>query len=233
MRPALWATIIAGVAGALPALAQNFPVKPVRLIVGFAPGGGTDLAARYVAAALTELWDATVLVDNRAGAGGAVATELAVRAAPDGYTVTLCTIGHAITLFLSVLELISLDIDWVEFLIPCTILVTAMMNLLFQKQQVASHAIQYGMALGFGLIHGLGYANYIRMILSADQQLIWGLFSFNLGLEAGQIVVVCLVLLTVWISSRVHAKAHMHWVRFASVFVLFFALKLALERFPF
>ena len=97
MRPALWATIIAGVAGALPALAQNFPVKPVRLIVGFAPGGGTDLAARYVAAALTELWDATVLVDNRAGAGGAVATELAVRAAADGYTVTLCTIGHAIT----------------------------------------------------------------------------------------------------------------------------------------
>ena len=147
--------------------------------------------------------------------------------------ITAFTIGHAITLFLSVLELINLNIDWVEFLIPCTILVTAMMNLLFQKQQVASHAIQYGMALGFGLIHGLGYANYIRMILSADQQLRWGLFSFNLGLEAGQIVVVCLVLLTVWVSSMIHAKAHMRWVSFVSAFVLFFALKLALERFPF
>ncbi len=147
--------------------------------------------------------------------------------------VTAFTIGHAITLFLSVLELINLNIDWVEFLIPCTILVTAMMNLLFQKQQVASHAIQYGMALGFGLIHGLGYANYIRMILSADQQLLWGLFSFNLGLEAGQIVVVCLVLLTVWVSSMIHAKAHMRWVSFVSAFVLFFALKLAIERFPF
>ena len=147
--------------------------------------------------------------------------------------ITAFTIGHAITLFLSVLELINLNIDWVEFLIPCTILVTAMMNLLFQKQQVASHAIQYGMALGFGLIHGLGYANYIRMILSADQQLLWGLFSFNLGLEAGQIVVVCLVLLTVWVSSMIHAKARMRWVSFVSAFVLFFALKLALERFPF
>ena len=147
--------------------------------------------------------------------------------------ITAFTIGHAITLFLSVLELINLNIDWVEFLIPCTILVTAMMNLLFQKQQVASHAIQYGIALGFGLIHGLGYANYIRMILSADQQLLWGLFSFNLGLEAGQIVVVCLVLLTVWVSSMIHAKAHMRWVSFVSAFVLFFALKLALERFPF
>ena len=82
---------------ALPAAAQTFPNKPVRLIVGFVPGGGTDLAARYVAGALSELWGNTVLVDNRAGAGGNVATELTARAAPDGYTVTLCTIAHAIT----------------------------------------------------------------------------------------------------------------------------------------
>ena len=147
--------------------------------------------------------------------------------------VTAFTIGHAITLFMSVLDLIRVNTEIIEFLIPCTILVTAMMNLLFQKQQVTSHTIQYGIALGFGLIHGLGYANYIRMILSADQQLIWGIFSFNLGLEAGQIVVVCLVLLTVWISSRIHAKAHMRWVSMVSAFVLFFALKLAIERFPF
>ena len=147
--------------------------------------------------------------------------------------ITAFTIGHAITLFLSVLELISLDIDWVEFLIPCTILVTAMMNLLFQKQQVTSHAIQYGIALGFGLIHGLGYANYIRMILSANQQLVWGLFSFNLGLEIGQIVVVCLVLLTIWVSSKIHPKAQVQWVRIVSSAVLLFALKLAIERFPF
>ena len=83
------------IAGA--AHAQQFPNKPVRLIVGFVPGGGTDLAARFVATALSELWGTTVIVDNRAGAGGAVATELTVRAAPDGYTVTLCTIAHAIT----------------------------------------------------------------------------------------------------------------------------------------
>lgn len=81
----------------LSALAQPYPAKPVRMIVGFAPGGGTDLAARYVAAGLAELWGNTVLVDNRAGAGGNVATEITARAAPDGYTVTLCTIGHAIT----------------------------------------------------------------------------------------------------------------------------------------
>jgi tripartite-type tricarboxylate transporter receptor subunit TctC len=78
--------------------AQQFPNKPIRLVVGYAPGGGTDLASRYVATALSELWSTTVLVDNRPGAGGGVGTEIVARSAPDGYTVMLCTIGsHAIT----------------------------------------------------------------------------------------------------------------------------------------
>ncbi|MCE2847970.1 MAG: HupE/UreJ family protein [bacterium] len=147
--------------------------------------------------------------------------------------VTAFTVGHAITLFMSVLNLIRVNGDIVEFLIPCTILVTAVMNLFLQKRQRASHTIQYAIALGFGLIHGLGYANYIRMMLSADQQLVWGLFSFNLGLEAGQIVVVSLVLLTIWVSSKIHANAHLRWVSFVSAFVMLFALKLAIQRFPF
>ncbi len=97
MTAARTAIVILALACAQSPFAQPFPTKPVRLIVGFAPGGGTDLAARYVAAGLAELWGNTVLVDNRAGAGGNVATEITARAAPDGYTVTLCTIGHAIT----------------------------------------------------------------------------------------------------------------------------------------
>jgi hypothetical protein len=147
--------------------------------------------------------------------------------------VTAFTIGHAITLFMSVLNLIRVDSEVIEFLIPCTILVTALMNLFLKKQQVDSRQIQYGIALGFGLIHGLGYANYIRMMLSEDQQLVWGLFSFNLGLEVGQIVVVFLVLLTVWLSTRIHSQARLYWVKIVSAAVLLFALKLAIERLPF
>ena len=81
------------------AIAQPaYPNKPVRLIVGYPPGGGTDLASRYVAGALSDLWGATVLVDNRPGAGGAIGTEITVKAAPDGYTIMLCTIAsHGIT----------------------------------------------------------------------------------------------------------------------------------------
>jgi len=98
-------TVYGGVMLALfaaPVFAQpaqsDYPNKPIRLVVGYAPGGGTDLASRFVAGALSDLWGATVLVDNRPGAAGSVGTEIVVRAAPDGYTIMLCNIGsHAIT----------------------------------------------------------------------------------------------------------------------------------------
>jgi len=66
-----------------------YPSKPVRIIVPFAAGGGTDLIARIAAQKLAEAWGQQVIVDNRPGAGGIVGTEAGVRAAPDGYTFTL------------------------------------------------------------------------------------------------------------------------------------------------
>lgn len=81
------------------ASAQNYPDgKPVRILVGYAPGGGTDTTARIMAAALSELWGSNVLVENRPGAAGNIATEATAKATPDGYTLVFCNIGsHAIT----------------------------------------------------------------------------------------------------------------------------------------
>jgi tripartite-type tricarboxylate transporter receptor subunit TctC len=77
---------------------QAYPVKPVRILVGYVPGGGVDTTARIMAAALTEFWGTQVIVENRPGAAGNIATELTAKAAPDGYTLVLCNIGsHAIT----------------------------------------------------------------------------------------------------------------------------------------
>lgn len=87
---------LAGLAG--PCLAQtDFPAKPVRLIIPFAPGGGNDTMARAVATRLGELWGRQVLPDNRAGAGGLIACEMTAKAAPDGYTLLMANIAtHAI-----------------------------------------------------------------------------------------------------------------------------------------
>ena len=74
-------------------VAQTYPVKPMRIIVHFPPGGPTDLVARSVGQKLTETWGQQVIVDNRPGAGGVIGVEAVVRAAPDGYTILFATGG--------------------------------------------------------------------------------------------------------------------------------------------
>ena len=78
-----------------PSLAQSYPSKPIRLLVGFAPGGTNDFVARALAQKLTEYLGQSVVVENRAGANTAIATELAARSAPDGYILLLNAPGHA------------------------------------------------------------------------------------------------------------------------------------------
>jgi tripartite-type tricarboxylate transporter receptor subunit TctC len=94
MRRTVLAAAAAALALALPALAQkDFPTRPVTLTVGFAPGGGTDTAARIVAKKLTEDLGVAVVVENRAGAGGNIAAQHISTAPPDGYTISLSSVG--------------------------------------------------------------------------------------------------------------------------------------------
>lgn len=76
--------------------AQSYPNKPIRFIVPFAPGGGNDMIARLIGAKLAESWSQQVIVDNRPGAGGNIAAEIAARSAPDGYTIFLFNSTNAI-----------------------------------------------------------------------------------------------------------------------------------------
>ncbi len=77
-----------------PAAAQNYPTRPVRFIVPFAPGGNTDVQGRLIAQKLTEVWNQQVVVDNRAGAGGTVGVEMLSKAPADGYTIALASFGN-------------------------------------------------------------------------------------------------------------------------------------------
>ena len=77
-------------------LAEAFPQKPVRFIVPFVPGAGTDITTRALSAKLSQMWGQQVVADNRSGAGGAIAAEITARADPDGYTICLISAGHSV-----------------------------------------------------------------------------------------------------------------------------------------
>ncbi|HRA11644.1 MAG TPA: HupE/UreJ family protein [Chitinophagaceae bacterium] len=147
--------------------------------------------------------------------------------------VTAFTIGHSVTLALSVFDVIRFSSSWVEFLIPCTIIITAVSNLFQKKFTAKSIRINYFLALAFGLIHGMGFANSIRFMLASDQSVGWGLFGFNVGLEVGQIVVVVVLLLLAYLIINIFRANRREWVIFLSAAVFSLALKMALERLPF
>jgi len=146
--------------------------------------------------------------------------------------VTAFTIGHSLTLVLSVLDIVRFPGKWVEFLIPCTIVVTAIINLFQKNFSHKSIRINYFLALFFGLIHGMGFANTIRFMLAKDQSIAMGLFGFNVGLEVGQIVVVAILLLLGYLFVNVFKINRREWVIFLSAGVFGLALKMALERIP-
>lgn len=146
--------------------------------------------------------------------------------------VTGFTVGHFLTLLLSVTDVIRADAVWVEFLIPLTIVVMALYNIFNSNLQPASPTSPYVLALVFGLVHGLGYANAIRFVLVEEQSLGWSLFAFNVGLEIGQIVVVLAALILGELVLRYTPLQRRHWVLVISSAVLLLSLNMVIDRIP-
>lgn len=146
--------------------------------------------------------------------------------------VTAFTIGHSVTLVLSAHNLISINNKWVEFLIPCTILITAGYNFFQKSNHQKNIQLNYFFALFFGLIHGMGFANTIRFMLAKDQTISWGLFGFNIGLEAGQIVIVSTILLMSYLVVNTLKVPQKWWVFILSAITFTWAVKFAMERIP-
>ena len=144
--------------------------------------------------------------------------------------VTAFTIGHSLTLALTVLNVIHFPSNWIEFLIPCTIVATAVSNLFQKNFSPKSIRINYFLALFFGLIHGMGFANKLRYILAKDQSIGWSLFGFNVGLEAGQIAIVIIILLISYLFVQLLKVSRIKWVIFASAAAMSVALQMALQR---
>ncbi len=154
--------------------------------------------------------------------------------------ITAFTIGHSITLALATLQLITYSTSLIELLIPITILITAITNFFFREPRTRTMLVadknqpgrvwRYALALGFGLIHGLGFSNYLRSLLGREADILQPLLAFNIGLELGQLLIVGLVLSVAFLVLEVLRGSRLRWVLAVSGIAAGMAISLILVR---
>lgn len=147
--------------------------------------------------------------------------------------VTAFTIGHSLTLALSALDIIRVSSDLVEFLIPVTILLTSLHNVsgFSDKLNLFGRVnFNYLLALFFGLIHGMGFANYFRTLFGEMKNIIKPLFAFNVGIELGQLIIVAVFFGFYFLVKRLVNFEHRSWNQFVSGAGAGVALILILEQ---
>lgn len=127
--------------------------------------------------------------------------------------VTAFTVGHSITLALATLDIINVNATLVEILIPVTILVTAISNIVRKTERPTGRVLQlnYAYAMFFGLIHGMGFSTYLKSILGRDENIVTQLLAFNIGIEVGQIFIVAIVLLAGFILVEMFKVNRRDW----------------------
>jgi hypothetical protein len=131
--------------------------------------------------------------------------------------VTAFTVGHSITLALTSFSVISIKSEIIEFLIPVTILATAIHNLFIKPaSQISEYTRAYWMALFFGFIHGMGFANYFRALLMDETSIFIPLLGFNLGIELGQLIIVFFIVTTAHIFTKRLRVSERDWNVFIS-----------------
>lgn len=148
--------------------------------------------------------------------------------------ITAFTIGHSVTLALATMKLISVSTGLIEFLIPLTIFLTALFNAVNKSTNVSKllHTIKYVAALFFGLIHGLGFSNYLRSLLGQENSIWKPLLSFNIGIELGQIIIVCIIMLLTWVVVSLLKAPRREWNLLLAGVGMGVALILMIERVP-
>lgn len=146
--------------------------------------------------------------------------------------VTAFTIGHSLTLALATLRLVKVDTDLVEFLIPVTIALTCLSNIFKPKPAGGTGYVQlnYALALFFGLIHGLGFSNYLSALLGRESSIFQPLLAFNIGLEVGQLVIVSIFLIVSSLMVGILGVKRKEWILIISSIVLGMSVMMILEN---
>ena len=153
--------------------------------------------------------------------------------------ITAFTIGHSITLALATLRLIDYNTALVEWLIPVTILITAISNFFYEEPKKRRSTAsgqpkmgwwRYGIALAFGLIHGMGFSNYLRSLLGREADIIRPLLAFNIGLEIGQLLVVGLILAVAYLVLDALRVSRLRWTLVVSGIAAGMAISLLISK---
>lgn len=166
--------------------------------------------------------------------------------------VTAFTVGHTVTLALATLELVRISTVLVELLIPITIMAAAALNVAeveWRRRRApdteaaagdvvafeprGGRLAKYGLALGFGLIHGLGFSNFLRAALGAESSIVVPLLGFNIGLEVGQIAIVAAVMTATGVATGWLRLPRRGWTLVLSGATGVVAVGLVVERWPF
>ena len=148
---------------------------------------------------------------------------------------TVFTITHCLALVFSVYEIMVVDATWIEFLIPVTILATALFNivdvmLLKENRTIWFHILATGF---FGLVHGFGFSNYFKMMIMGEEDKLAPLLGFAGGIELSQVVIVLLVLVLAFVFQTLMNVKQRVFILVGSIVVILITLPLLYETFPF
>lgn len=155
--------------------------------------------------------------------------------------VTAFTLGHSLTLGLAVLEIIQIDSALIELLIPITIIFTCLANIIGYKHRNNTRSsyepsniyIQYALAAIFGLIHGMGFSNYLKSLLGKGESIALELFAFNVGLEIGQLLIVSGSFVLAILFLELINVRRSTWVMVSSGFIAGLSFHLLIEKWYF
>ncbi|WP_298948905.1 HupE/UreJ family protein [uncultured Polaribacter sp.] len=147
------------------------------------------------------------------------------------WLVTLFTIGHSITLALAAYGILNVSMNLIEFLIPVTIFITGVINVFTaKKSSTGKENTNLVFALFFGLIHGLGFSNYFKMMIGNEEDKLIPLLEFALGIEAAQIIIVLGILIVGTLLQNFFRVTRRDWILVCSSIVIGFAIQMMLER---
>jgi len=138
------------------------------------------------------------------------------------WLISLFTFGHTLTLILAAYKVVNVNSDWVEFLIPVTIIITAIANIMYTKNATKQTRTNTNLffALFFGLIHGLGFSGYFKMLVGSSENKFIPLLEFALGIEIAQIIIVFIILLAGFIFQTIFRFSRRDWILIVSSIVI-------------